>query len=166
MPPPTQAQLNDVRARIQHQAATESIDELISIVERGVTDAASAANAFEPDALTLVSDNEGWTPLACLTHLVEWDTIHAQQILYVALSGELPPESTPDLPSDREGLIASHTSTIESLFDHVREADPDLYIDIRWPHHLFGELNWREWFIFLSVHCADHTRQLKAMQSA
>lgn len=164
--PPTQAQLDDVGSSIRRQAATKPVEELISIVQRGVTDVASAANAFEPDELTRASAGEEWTPLACLTHLIEWDTIHAQQILYVALSGELPPESTPALPSDREGLLASHTETMESLFDHVREADPDLYIDIRWPHHLFGELNWREWFIFLSVHCADHTRQLKAMHSA
>ena len=161
----TQSQLDDVRVYIQTQAATKPIEELIATVQRGVENVAAAANAFEPGELTTPKD-ENWTPLDCLTHLIEWNTINAQQILYVALSGELPPETKPDLPPGREQLLAAHHETMASLYEHVREADPEMYIDIRWPHQFFGELNWREWFIFLNVHCSDHTRQLKAMQSA
>jgi hypothetical protein len=164
--PPTQAQLDEVGVRIRQQAATKSIEELIAIVDGRVKDVDDAANGFSPEALTRASSSEDWTPLECLSHLIESNATNAQQILYVALSGELPADGSPEVPRGREQLLASHRETIDSLFEHVRQADPDAYLDVRWPHQFFGELNWREWLIFLSVHCSDHLRQLKAMQSA
>ena len=162
----TQAELDEVGARIRTQAATKPMEELIATVQRGIENVAEAANAIDADAFTLAPAGEEWTPLDCLTHLIESNTINARQILYVALSGELPPEEKPELPSTRAELLTAHQATMDSLYEHVREADPEANLDIRWRHQFFGDLNWREWFTFLNVHCFDHTRQLKAMQSA
>ena len=71
-----------------------------------------------------------------------------------------------DLPSGREELLAKHAEAIESLFAHVREAAPDDFLNVTWSNDAFGELNWREWLLFLEHHCSEHARQLTAMRDA
>jgi hypothetical protein len=48
----------------------------------------------------------------------------------------------------------------------VRDADPEGFLETTWPHRFFGDLNWREWLLFLELHCADHAAQLEAMLNA
>lgn len=149
----------------RRDAAELSTEALISRVRVAVDAVATAARAFEEAALNSSAAGE-WTPLQCLSHLVESNSRHAQQILYVALSGELPPGGSFDLPTGREALLAMHAEAIESLFAHVREAPPDGFLHVTWPHASFGDLNWREWLLFLELHSSDHTRQLTAMRNA
>jgi len=164
--PPTQAQLDEVRSYIQRQAAEKSIEQLVASVRDGVAGLTAAANGFSEDALARISAGEEWTPLQCLSHIVESNIRNGQQVLYVALSGELPPDEPVVLPANRDQLLGSHHEAMESLYIHVLEADPEAFLDVRWTHQFFGALNWREWFIFLRVHCLDHTRQLQAMLGA
>ncbi len=164
--PPTQAQLDQVRSYIQHQAAEKSIEGLIASVQDGVTSLSAAAKAFDASTFDRAHAEDEWTPLECLSHVVESNILNGQQVLYVALSGELPPSEPLNLPANRDELLTKHTDAMDSLYVHVRDAEPDAFLDVRWQHPFFGELNWREWFIFLRVHCIDHARQLQAMQSA
>lgn len=155
----------EIRAHIQKQAAEKSVEDLIALVSDRAGQVAAVARTFEPGDFA-APRGEGWSPRECLAHLVEWDLRNAQQILYAALSGELPPESEVELPADAAGLLAKHDEGLESLYVHVREADPDAYLDFTWDHMWFGPLNWREWLFFLRVHMADHLGQLQAMQRA
>ncbi|MDZ7728356.1 MAG: hypothetical protein U5Q44_09305 [Dehalococcoidia bacterium] len=45
----------------------------------------------------------------------------------------------------------------------MQDADPSAFLDVTWTHPMFGELNWREWFLFMRIHSKDHARQLQAM---
>lgn len=151
------------RAYLKSKAAELSIEEIIAKVEAALEKAHAAAEAV-PGHRFVVSPAEGeWSGEECLRHLVEWDVRNAQQILYVALSGELPPEADVQLPADRETLLARHREAIDSLFAHVREAAPDAFLGIEWEHPFFGALNWREWLLFLELHNRDHGGQLQAM---
>ncbi len=88
----------------------------------------------------------------------------SQQVLYVALSGELPPDSeAPAVPPGREAMLASMRGALDSLFIHVREADPDGFLDCTWRHPEFGELDWRGWLPSLATdgdRCADELEGL------
>ena len=70
------------------------------------------------------------------------------------------------LPAERDALIASHQDALDSLYIHVRDANPDAFILTTWPHSIFGELNWHEWLLFLELHTLDHARQLEATSNA
>lgn len=153
-----------IRENLRVQAAERSIDAIIQQVEEGISEFTAAACAISAADLEAVPEGESWTPLACITHATGSNIQHAQQILYVALSGELPAPSAADLPPGREALLARHREAIDSLYAHVRDAPPDAFLDVRWNHQFFGDLNWREWLLFLRLHARDHARQLTAMR--
>ena len=156
---------DEIRETLRRDAADLSTEDLISRVRVAVDAVAAAVRAFDTPALNRSADGD-WTPLKCLSHLVESNSRHAQQILYVALSGELPPGAPFGLPVDSEDLVAMQNEATESLFAHVREAAPDGFLQVTWPHASLGELNWREWLVFLELHSSDHARQLTAMRNA
>ena len=49
--------------------------------------------------------------------------------------------------------------------EHIRAADPNANLDTKWRHPMFGDLNWREWLLFLRIHAQDHARQLEKMDA-
>ncbi len=157
-------QLAPVREYLVDQAAKRSVEELIERVEQGrarLEEAVRAVPAANLDVPGEGEDGERWTAIDTLQHIVSWNRTCAQQILYVALSGELPPPGdAPALPTGIEELLTLNAETLDSLYAHVREAEPSAYLEIRWEHPFFGQLNWREWLLFLRVHCIDHAGQL------
>jgi hypothetical protein len=156
---------DEIRQDFRRDAVALATEDLIARVQ-AATDAVAAAATALNDADLDVPAAGGWTPLQCLSHVVESNARHAQEILYVALSGELPPDGTFELPASRDELLAKHAEAVESLFAHVREAAPDGFLHVTWPHSVIGDLNWREWLLFLEFHSTDHARQLTAMHSA
>jgi hypothetical protein len=87
----------------------------------------------------------------------------AQQVIFASLEGTLPSDPEPVLPADRDAILARHIEAIDSLYEHVRAADPEANLHLKWEHQFFGDLNWREWLLFLRIHARDHARQLQAM---
>ena len=54
---------------------------------------------------TMDADLDGeWSPRQVVTHVVEWTVRASQQVLYVALSGELPTPSEIVLPTAPDEL--------------------------------------------------------------
>ena len=155
-----------IRDYLRKEAAAHSIEELIGLVEEGAAELDAAANALPESELGDRPEPESWAPLECLSHVVQWNVISAQQVLWVALSGELPAEEEVALPPDRRGLLDLNRNALDSLYVHVREADPMGFVETTWQHPFFGDLNWREWLLFLRLHCRDHARQLASMRSA
>ena len=155
-----------IRGYLQGQADSKTIEELISRVQEGVDELHAAAAAVPDERLGTRPPGDEWAPIDCIRHAVQSDCQVAQQILHVALTGGFPPEPEPALDPDRNRLLVRHAEAIDSLYAHVREADPAAFLDVKWDHPFFGDLNWREWLLFLRIHTKDHARQLTAMTAA
>lgn len=161
-----QEDLDRIRGYLQQQAAQRTVDELIARVQEGVDDLARAARGVADTALNVIPAGDEWTPIDCLRHAASSNMHVAQQVLYAALEGYLPTDGEPDVPSECEAIIAAHAEALESLYVHVRSADPAANLELKWKHPFFGDLNWREWLLFLRIHSRDHARQLVAMSGA
>ena len=167
MADPEQAERESLRGYLQQQAAKRTVEELVARVQESVDAVAAAARAVPAHRLDELGPGEGelWTPVDCLRHVIDWNRLVAQQVLYVALSGELPePGTAPPLPATIEELLAVQTEAIDSLYAHVRDAEPTAYLDVTWEHMFFGRMNWREWFLFLRVHNLDGSVTARASE--
>ena len=154
-----------VRGRLQAEGRELDIEAIIERVQAAAERLAAAALAV-PGAEFAAPRSEGRSAAECLAHAVERNVLHAQEVLYVALSGELPPEPDVRVPDGRDAQLTYHQQSLDSLYIHVRDADPEAFILTTWPHQFFGDLNWREWLLFIELHCADHAGQLEAMLNA
>lgn len=155
--------MDRIRSYLQQQASQRTIDELIERVQEANDELAIAARAVPEASLSVIPPGDEWTPMDCLRHAASSNMHVAQQVLFAALEGTLPSAGEPELPADREAVIAAHAEAIDSLYEHVRAADPGANLDLKWKHPFFGDLNWREWLLFLRIHARDHARQLAAM---
>ncbi|HJQ92748.1 MAG TPA: DinB family protein [Candidatus Thermoplasmatota archaeon] len=152
------------RDYIAEQARTRTVEQVIELVEADTVRLHENGRSFPPDDLGRPLDGD-WTPLACVVHIVERSMLRAREVLYVAVSGELPPPEELSLPADLEGLLATHREAIDSLYAHVREA-PEDFKSFEWSHPFFGAMTWPEWLVFIHVHIADHAGQLERMAAA
>lgn len=148
---------------LQQQAAEKSIEELITRVREGVDQLHDTARAVDPGRRETVPEGDEWSPADALRHVVASNMHVSEQVLHVALTGALSAGAESAVDGSFEELVARHDEAIESLFAHVREADPSAHLEVKWHHPFFGDLNWREWLIFLRIHCRDHSRQISAM---
>lgn len=156
-----------IRAHIQDQAGKLTIPEIQERVTASAAALFEAALAIDEANLdTVPPGEEEWTPRFAINHIAGWHLRNAREVLFVALTGEMPFEEEVKLPEDRAGMLKALDEALESLYIHVADAIPDYFLSTTWPHHMFGELNWREWFYFLRLHSMNHTRQLTEMQEA
>ncbi|HML97016.1 MAG TPA: DinB family protein [Tepidiformaceae bacterium] len=163
---PMEAEFGRIRAYLQQQAAEKSVPELFDRVKEGMAELVEAARSVPAALLTSHPPGDDWAPLDCLRHAVQSNLQVAQDVLHVALTGSRPGEPEPELAPDRDALIAAQEASLESLWAHLSEAEPHSNLHVTWPHPFFGELNWREWLLFLRIHAKDHARQLTAMREA
>lgn len=153
-----------IREYLQVQASQRTTEELIQRVQEAAAELAVAARAIPAETYGRTHAGENWSPRECLEHIVGQNAEVAQRVLYVALTGEQPAQQgSLDVPSTRDGALAKQQDALDSLYDHVRGADPAAFLDLKWEHPFFGDLNWREWLLFLRIHCKDHERQLQKM---
>jgi hypothetical protein len=155
-----------IRGYLQEQASSKTIEELITRVEEGVTELEQAGRSVPESALKTIPPGEEWSPWQCISHIIETNLSVGRQVLHVAHTGELPPPEEPAVPDSVDAAFRHHREAMDSLYAHVRDAQPDAFLEVTWPHMMFGQLNWREWFIFLRIHCRDHARQLNTMLEA
>jgi len=155
-----------IREYLVAQAASRSIEELIERVEGGMAELFAAARAIPAERYGEHPPGDAWSPMDCLAHAVGWNLQVATAVLHVALTGERPENGPPELPRDRDRLLEAQAAGNASLYEHVRAADPGAHLEVRWEHPFFGQLNWREWLLFLRLHALDHGRQLAGMREA
>jgi len=129
-----------------------SVEEAIARIDEAQERVAAAARALSEDEFA----GSGQVVLREHAELVQRV---AQQVLYVALSGELPPDGgAPEPPHGREAMLSSVREALDSLYVHVREADPEGFLDCTWRHPQMGEMDWRGWLLSLADdgdRCAD-----------
>lgn len=166
MSDPTPEQLAQVEAWIRAEAQTKSVDEAQSYVVSRMGKLVDAARAFPESALATVPTGHEWSPIETLRHVAEWTAQCGEDILHVCLTGERPGNPPPRFEPDRESLIAELNKSVESVEAHVTAADPESFLETTWEHPFFGQLNWREWHLFLGVHASDHANQLKQLDEA
>jgi hypothetical protein len=167
---PPQPERERILGYLQSQAASRSIDDLIARVQEGIDELHESARRLAPAKLDTLcpseeSPGETWTPRQCFEHIVGSNIAVARSVLHVAHSAGLPEPEEQSLPQDVEAAITKHTEAIQSLYEHVRAADPEGNLDTKWRHPMFGDLNWREWLLFLRIHAKDHARQLDTMDA-
>lgn len=162
MSDPTEEQISQLRAWIKQEAASKSVDEIHAYVTERYERLSKTANAIPEDAMARPADDE-WSPIDALKHLAEWNWQVGEDILHVCLTGERPANSQPTFPPDRTTLLGRNRESLESIYAHVSAADPEGFLSTTWEHPFFGQLNWREWFVFLGVHASDHAGQIRAM---
>lgn len=166
MTDPRAAEFERIRGYLQQQAAQKSVAELFERVREGMADLIAAARAIPAAKLESHPPGDEWAPLDCIQHAVQSNIHVAEDVLHVSLTGARSGSGEPTLQRDRDTLIAAQEASLESLWAHVSEADPAANLHVTWEHPFFGELNWREWLLFLRIHARDHGGQLAAMGEA
>ncbi len=162
MSDPTPEQVAKTRPWIQSEARKD-LSETQAYVLARANELFEAINAIPKPNLSEPCDGE-WSPIDAMKHAVEWNWQAGEDVLHVSLMGTRPANPAPVFEPDREALIARQRESLDSVWEHVSAADPESFLDLTWAHPFFGDLNWREWYFFLGVHCYDHTRQINAMR--
>lgn len=150
------------RAKLQAEAAALTIPEIVERVREGVAEFVAAARAIPEDALSKPLAEGGQTASECITHAIGETIENARWILHGAWMGFGPEDPRSDPPEGRGAQLAKMDEALESLYVHVNEAAPDGNLDYLWTNAMLGELNWREWLLFLRVHAKDHAERLRA----
>ena len=171
MPPaaaPGTPEADRIRSYLQAQAAKLSLPELVQKVRTDMQQLSQALNAV-PEARYSVrpAENE-WSANEVANHLVQTSRGVASGIRTVLDSG-----ATPGGVIDRMGASSEAHSPgewwqiletdREAILERVSTASGDEHLNVKWPHGVFGDLNWREWLLFMRVHDLDHARQLLAV---
>jgi DinB family protein len=157
-----------VRSYLASQAIRRTPAQLIEAL-REAHQQFLAANAAIPDSAFRTIPKEGeWSAADVLAHVRNIAAIDERSIGGVLERGEQPANVDDQLeraPADatREQLLADIAGLRERLIAIVLQADPQAHLDIVWGHNEFGNMNWREWFLFARVHTLDHARQLQAI---
>lgn len=159
----SQEELDRLGSWMRQEAARRSIEDIFQLVRDEMAEMYDAISAIPAEALDVVPDGEEWSPIGTLQHAVQANIQIAEDILNVCLTGARPGNPEPQLPADRDVLIDKQTEMNDSLWEHVSFADPSAFLDVTWPHMFFGELNWREWLLFLHMHAWDHRHQIEAL---
>ncbi len=162
----SQDELAGVERWLRDQAASKTLPELFAWVSSKQTDLLSAIRSCSEQALTQSASEGEWSPIQAFKHVVEWNHQVGEDVLNVCLTGERPGNPLPEFEANRDALITRQQDGLTMLWAHVSEADPESFLSVTWPHPFFGELNWREWFLFVGVHCADHAAQIRAAGNA
>lgn len=159
----TEDEIAKLSVWLRAEAANRSIENIFSLVREEMDALYAAIRAIPGDAMNLSPTSDEWSPIRTLQHAVQANVQIAEDILNVCLTGIRPGNPEPELPSDAETLIAKQQEMNDSLWAHVSFADPGAFLDVTWPHMFFGELNWREWLLFLHMHAWDHRNQIEAL---
>lgn len=148
-----------IRSYLQAQAASLSVPEIVARVQEAMAELRGAAQAPSPPAAGQ------WSPAEVLAHVVASGADVARAIAGVLEHGASPArhDSGEDGgPAPIEASLSSLHADRDRLFARALAARGDEHLAVTWPHPFFGDLNWREWLLFLRIHDLDHARQLRA----
>jgi len=160
-----------IRSYLQAQAAKLTPTEIAAKVRADseqLRAAAAAANAVDVTRRPAASE---WSVNEVLKHLHEASARVNRSILAAALRGEQPGpirdsiEQTSEVRTPGE-WVAAIMAEREELFAAIAGLDGTEHLAIRWDHPFFGDLNWREWLLFLRLHDLDHAGQVRGIVEA
>ncbi|MCC7363391.1 MAG: DinB family protein [Dehalococcoidia bacterium] len=168
MPVSNDPEMARIRGYLQAQAAKLSHVELAEKVRADMEQLRAAIEGVGDAAFGAIPAPDEWSPNEICAHLAYTSGNIAAGIRSV-IDGGGQPEGIRDQMS---ATVVRHTGPEwwermlrerEELLAYVRTARGDEHLDVTWDHPMFGDLNWREWLLFLRIHDLDHARQLQAI---
>ncbi len=171
MPPaatPGTPEADRVRSYLQAQAARLPLPHLVEKVRTDMQQVKESLHAVPEARYTLRPAENDWSANEVANHLVQTSRGVALGITMVLDSGATPGEITDLIDSSHETHSPGEWWRIletdrEEILQRVSKASGEEHLDVLWPHRVFGDLNWREWLLFMRVHDLDHARQLLAV---
>ncbi len=161
-----QEELQRIVGYLQGQAAQRTLAELIERVREAIGELEQAARAVPVERFDLRAPGQEWSPRECLQHIVGSNLAVLEQIEAVLAGGTPAERGERSLPSARDELLELQRKAFEDAARRLADIDEHARTDVRWRHPFFGDLNWREWLLFLRIHSRDHARQLPTLVAA
>ncbi|MFN0146310.1 MAG: DinB family protein [Dehalococcoidia bacterium] len=160
-----------VRGYLQAQAAKLTVKELMAKVLADSEVLKSAAAAADSIDYTKRPGADSWSVHEVLAHVTDSGTRVNAGILSAVQDGRPSRplqdalQATGDIrrPMEWWDTLAAERA---SLFKRLQSATGDEHLDVKWDHPFFGDLNWREWLLFLRLHDGDHARQVEGIVAA
>ena len=160
-----------MRAYLQSQAAKLSIPELVEKVRSDSLQVQAAAVGVPPGRfLERPADGE-WCANEVMAHVVNGAHRVGSAIIAVLDQGVTPKPIEDWISREVPARSAAEwwadlVTTRDALFARLTKVIGSEHLEVRWQHPFFGELNWREWLLFLRVHDLDHARQMQAITAS
>lgn len=152
-----------IRSYLQAQAAKLTVAEIVGKVRDAMAELRSAAESPGPTSAAPAAGD--WSVAEVVAHVVAAGEQVATGIAAVLDNGTRP-AAVDAQAHGTPGPVGAALEALETgrttLFARVLAAAGDEHLDMTWRHPFFGELNWREWLLFLRLHDLDHARQLSA----
>lgn len=168
-----QNEMDRVRGYLVAQANKLSIAELVEKVRSDTLPLQEAASIVPADRFADRPSEGEWSAAEVWTHILEMNEHGARAIPAIIERGELPERARDTISGETrselhngEQYYASYLQRREELLARVLRAKGDEYLDVKINHMMFGDLNWREWLLFMRVHDHDHLQQLRSVAAA
>lgn len=172
MTTPPQSEQERIRGYLQAQAAKLPLPDLVAKVRADVAPLREAAALVPPGRLSERPAEGEWSAAEVWTHILEMNDHGARAITGILDHGALPERADDTISGATRGFAtgeayyAAYLPVREALLARVLQATGDEHPDVKIQHFMFGDLNWREWLLFMRVHDLDHLRQLQGIAAA
>ncbi len=164
-------EMERIRGYLQSQAAKLSLPELVGKVRGDMEQFREALESVPEGRLGQRPADGEWSANEVAAHLIDSSRSVGAGIVAVLDSGSRP-AALPDRiePTDEDrtpsGWWEQLQAEREPVLERVLRAGGDEHLNVTWGHPMFGELNWREWVLFLRIHDLDHARQVAGIAQA
>lgn len=157
-----------IRGYLQTQAAKLSVPELAAKVRSDMDQLRAAAESVPAERFCDAPAAGEWSANEVMAHCLDSARMVNRGILAALDTGARPGPATDriEATSDRRTAgewWAAFSAERQGLFDRLQSASGEEHLDVTWAHPMFGDLNWREWLLFLRIHDLDHARQIAAI---
>ncbi|WP_322797264.1 DinB family protein [Tepidiforma sp.] len=164
-----QSEAERIRSYLVAQAARLTIPQLVEKVRADCAPLADVARAIPADRFRERPAPGEWSAAEVWSHIIHMNESGADAIEAI-LAGQPPPSPIPDRLGPADPALADGAAAFEryrarreELLERVAAARGDEHLHLTIRHPMFGDLTWREWFLFMRVHDLDHLRQLQAI---
>lgn len=166
----TEEQLR-IRGYLQAQAAKMTVPQLIEKVRGDSAQLKAAAEAGERVDYARRPSEDDWSVNEVMAHITDTCRGLNAGILSALEGGEQPGALLDALQRSDDvepptARFAELEAEREALFARLATATGDEHLETKWLHPMFGDLNWREWVLFLRIHDLDHARQVEGIVAA
>jgi hypothetical protein len=169
------AEMNEEQARIrgylQSQAAKLSPADLMAKVRADMVQLEDAVTAAGRVEATRRPSDRDWSANEVLAHIVD-SSARVNSAILSAVEDGTKPAPLGDAITATAAVKSPHQwfeqlrDERDALFSRLERATGSEHLDVAWKHPMFGDLNWREWLLFMRIHDLDHARQLQGIVAA
>lgn len=170
MTTPEDDQRQRVRSYLIAQAAKLPLPDLVEKVRVDTMPLQDAARAIPAERFAQPPAEGEWSAAQVWDHILAMNEQGATAIESIIADG-IAPQPIEDVIGGSvqahldggEAYYRAYAARRAAFLDGVLGANGDEHLDVKLTHPWFGDLNWREWLLFMRVHDLDHLRQLQAI---